>query len=387
MGTLNWSEVERSAKEGKKKQGGGGRRLFLATDEPAEIRFIGLGGDEPFIYKRHFDGKTKQYIVCAEDYAKAGEHEGCVVCMLAKTLRGKEARVKSPQRLYAVTVFDPRKYHYVESKPEGEQYQPCTKDDGQCRWCNKNNERKINGVRHWSMPEAVILQLRTFERDALGKRCARCDGGRIKVTGYECPNCESELEPDDPNEEVRCITCEKEMGKKPVLRRPKEIIECKNCGPKGRRLTLADAWIAVTKTGSKKQTSYNFSVGDVEKFDPDTFTDEFKDLKKIQPIKFDEHPDFEPPSAAEMAAALGISNPFHKGKNRDDDDEDDDDVKFRRSKRKASDDDDDDEDDAPPKKKKRPVDDDDDEDEAPKKKRRPKDDDDDDDDDDTTIFD
>jgi hypothetical protein len=388
MGTLNWDEIERSVKSGKKTQGGG-RRLFLDTDDPADIRFIGLDNKEPFIYKRHYDAKSKRYIVCAEDHAKAGEHEGCVVCILAKTLRGKDARVKSPQRLYAVTVFDPRKYHFVESKPAGEQYQPCTEDEGTCRWCRKNVERKINGVRHWSIPEAVIMQLRTFERDALGKRCGRCDGGRIKVTGYECPVCETEMEPDDPNEELRCIACEKEMGKKPVLRKPKEVIECKNCGPKGRRITLADAWISVTKTGNKKQTSYNFTVGEVEPFDAEAVVADFKDMdaKKITAINFADHPDFQPPSAAEMAAILGVRNPFAKGGKDDDDDDEDADrtMKFK-GRRTKDEDDDDDEDDAPKAKKRKAAadDDDEDEDDPPKKKRRSRDDDDDEDD---KIFD
>ena len=364
MASLNWDEVERSAKEAKKQQNAG-RRLFLENGDAAEIRFIGLGKNEPFIYKRHYDAKSKRYIVCAEDHVKAGEHEGCVVCALARTLRGKEARVKPPQRLYAVSVFDPRKYHYVESKPKGEQYQPCTDDDS-CRYCRKGNERKINGVRHWSMAEGLVLQLRQFERDVLGKTCAR-DGGRIKVTGYECPTCEAELEPDDPAEEMRCVSCEKEQGKKPVQVLPKEVVACKTCGPKGKRLTLADAWVSVVKTGERKNTTYNFNVGEVEPFDPDVFLKEFPDLKKIKPINFSENADFEPPSAGEMAAILGVDNPFGRSKKRRDEDDDDDDTEDddddRPAKRRAKDEDDDDEDDAPPKKKRRPADDDDDDDE------------------------
>lgn len=391
-GSLAWEEVEKSVKESKSRQGGGGRRLFLDTDQPTEIRFIGLNGKEPYIYKRHYDAKTKRYIVCAEDEAKEGKHEGCVVCMLAKTLRGREARVKSPQRLYAVTVFDPRKYHYVESKPEGEQYQPCTKDDeGQCRWCKRGIERKINGVRHWSMAEQVIMQLRTFEKDVLGKKCAR-DGGRIKVVGYQCPTCETEMEPDDPTEEIRCIACEKEMGKKPVLRKPKEVISCKTCGPKARRISLADAWITITKTGQKQSTSYNFNPGETEPFDPEDVLKEFPDLKKIKAIKFSAHPDFQPDSAGEQAAILGVKNPFKATAKADEeeDDDDDDDIEYKGKKRKPKDEDDDEDDDDAPKKKRRPAadDEDDDEDDAPKKKKkRSRDDDDDDEDADGGIFD
>lgn len=384
MGSLSWDEVEKSVKEGQKSRGGG-RRLFMEDGDSADLRFIGLDNNEPYIYKRHYDGKTGKYVICAEDYAKAGEHDGCVACAIARTLRGKEARLKSPQRLYAVSVFDPRKYHYVESKPKGEQYQPCTDDDS-CRWCRKNIERKINGVRHWSLAENLVLQLRTFERDTLGKRCRRCENGRIKVVAYECPTCESELEVDEPNEEIRCISCEKEQKKKPVLVKPKEVIECKNCGPKGRRLTLGDAWITVSKSGKKQNTTWNFTVGEIEPFDPGVFLKEFPDLKKIKPINFENNEEFEPLSAREQALILGVKNPFGKGGGDDDDEDDEDEGYTSAKKRRARDDDDDEDDDEPRKKKKRPVDDDeDDDDDPPRKKKRPRDEDDEDEED--SIFD
>jgi hypothetical protein len=385
--SLRWDEVEKSAKENQAKQSST-RRLFLETGEPTDIRFIGLENDEPFIYKRHFDGKTKKYINCAEDHAKAGEHEGCVACAIAQSMRGKDARLKSPQRLYAVSVFDPRKQHFVEKLEGNERYQPCA-DDETCKWCRRGIERTINGVRHWSLAEGLVLQLRTFERDVLGKQCAR-DGGRIKVTGYVCPTCENELEPDgDPTEEMRCRDCEKEQGKKPIQVVPKPVITCKTCGPKGRRLTLADAWVSVIKNGQKKNTTYNFSVGEIEPFDPDVYLKEFPKLKKIKPVVFEGHPDFEPPSAGEMAILLGVDNPFGKSSKKrrdpdeDDDEDDDDEVEFKSKKKKPVDEDDEDDDD-PPKKKKKPVDDedeDDEDDEPKKKKKRPADDDDDEEDD------
>lgn len=396
---LKWDEVERSAKESQARKSGG-HRLFLESGEPTEIRFIGLNNNEPFIYKRHFDGKTKKYVNCAQDHAKEGDHEGCVACAIARTLRGPTARLKSPQRLYAVSVFDPRKTHFVEKYEGNDRYQPCT-DDETCRWCRKKVERRINGVRHWSMAEGLILQLRTFERDVLGKKCAR-DGGRIKVTGYVCPTCEDELEVDgDPTDEMRCRNCEKEQEKKPISVVPKEVVTCKTCGPKGKRLTLADAWVSVIKTGQKKNTTYNFSVGEIEEFDADVFLKDFPDLKKIKPIKFEGHPDFEPPSAGEMAALLGVDNPFGKSSKKrrdadedddDEDDDDDDDVKFRKKKKKAAAEDDDDDDDPPRKKKRRPADDDEDdddedEDDEPKKKKKRRPADDDDDEDNDAIFD
>lgn len=384
---LDWMEVEKSVKKGQSERGGGGRRLMLVNGETAEIRFIGLEktkNPEPFIFKQHYDVKTKRYLVCAEDHAKAGEHEGCVACAVAKGQRGKDARLKSPQRLYAVSVFDPRKYHFLENRPKGEQYEPCADDDS-CKFCRRNVERRINGVRYWSMAENLILQLKNFERDVLGKKCGNCGTGKIKVTGYECPVCEEEMEPDDPSEEIRCLSCEKEAGKKPVLRKPKEIVSCRSCGPKGRRLTLADAWVTVSRSGERQKTTYNLGVGEVEEFDPEPFLKEFPGLKKIKPINFWESPDFDPLSAGEQAAVLGVRNPFGGkggGLGEDDDDDEDDDVEDRPRKKKRSVDDDDDEDDDPPKKKRRPVDDDeDDEDDVPrKKKKRPVDDDDDDDD-------
>jgi DNA-directed RNA polymerase subunit RPC12/RpoP len=355
MGSLRWDEVEKSVKEGQK-QRGGGRRLFVADGESVDVRFIGTENNEPFIYKRHYDVKTQRYLVCAEDQAREGTHDGCVACAVAHTLRGRDARLKSAQRLFAVSLFDPRKYHYIESRPKGEQYQPCT-DDESCRWCRKDIERKINGVRHWSMAQAVIDQLKIFERDTLGKRCRRCEKGRITVTGYLCPTCESDLEPDTPDEEIRCISCEKEQKKKPILVKPQEIITCNNCGPKGRRLTLTDAWVTVAKSGERQNTTWNFGKGDVEPFDPEVFLKEFPNLK-IQPINFADNPEFAPLPASEMAAILGVRNPFGKGGS-DEDEEDD-----RPRKKRAIAVDDDDEEDVPKKKKKRSVEDDDDEDDT-----------------------
>jgi hypothetical protein len=365
-GSLQWDEVEKSVKESKRRSGGA-NRFYLSDGESAEIRLIGVGHGEPHIYKRHYDAKTGAYLVCAEDKAKEGEHEGCVACAVAKGLRGKTARLKSPQRVYGLSVFDPRKYHYVEKKPKGEQYQTCT-DDESCRYCNRDMERKINGVRHWTLADNLIMQLRMFEHDTLGKKCAKCDNGKIKVLRYQCPVCEEELEPDDPTEDVRCISCEKELKKKPVLRRAKEIVSCRNCGPKGRRVTLANAWIEVSRSGQRAQTTWNFNVGDVEPFNPDPFIKEFPDAFKggVEPIDFANHPDFEPLSAAQMAALLDVDNPFggkSRKKSDDDDDEDDDeDIKPRGKKKRAADDDDDDDDDPPAKKKKKPADDDDDDD-------------------------
>lgn len=363
MSNFSWDEVEKSVKEGQKQRKGGGRRLYMGDGDSTDIRFIGGGNHEPFIYKRHFDATTGQYLVCAEDQVKAGEHEGCVCCAIARTLRGKGARLKQPQRLFAFSVFDPRKYHFVESKPKGEQYVPCT-DDDTCRWCNKEVERKINGVRHWSLAENLVMQLRKFEHDTLGRKCRRCGTGRITVSEYQCPVCETELEPDDPTERVRCITCEKEQGKKPVLVYPKEIVTCKNCGPKGRRIMLADAWVNVTRTGKKQNTTWNFAAGDVEPFNPDAILKEFPDLKAVEPIDFSDNPEFTPLPAAEMAAALGVDNPFGKGgKSKRAVDDDDDEEYVAKKKKKPVDDD---EDDDPPvrKKKRAPVDDDDDEDDA-----------------------
>lgn len=367
---MEWSEIEKSVKDSRKTQSGGGRRLFMADGDSADLRFFAPKG-EPYIYKQHFDATTRKYIVCAEDAAKAGEHDGCVACSIARTLRGPKARLKSPQRKYAASVFDPRKYHFVEANAKGKQYQPCTDDDS-CRWCRRGVDRKINGVRHWSMAEQVILQLKKFVGDTLGKRCRRCENGRIKVMGYQCPTCESELEPDDPAEEVRCIACEKEQGKKPVLVKAKEIISCKNCGPKGKRMTLSDAWVTVSKSGELQNTTWNFTLGEVEPFDPDTFIQEFPDLKKIVPIDFAHNEEFQPLSAREQALILGVDVGA-----KDDDDEEEENIFTKARKKNIAPDDDDD----VPRKKKRVVVDDD-EDEAPKKKRRPVD-----DEEDESIFD
>lgn len=378
---LNWNEVNKSVKEGERQRSGGARRLYIKDGESVDIRLIG-GEDEPFIYKRHYDAKTGRYIPCAEDEAKAGRHQGCVACMVARAVRGegKTARLKSPQRVYVVSVFDPRKFHYVESKPKGEQYQPCADDDS-CRYCRKGLERKINGVRYWEMAENLITQLRQFEVSTLGKRCARCQTGRVKVAKYICPTCEEELEPDDPTQEVRCVSCEKESGKKLVEVKAKEVVHCAKCGPKGRRISLEHAWITVSVSGQRASKTWNFNVGEVEEFDADAFLKEFPDLKKIAPLHLSEMPDFQPASAAEQAAILGVPNPFGKGSKKAADDDDDDDPPRR--KKRPVDDDDDDDDAPPPKKKKKGLFDESfEEDDAPKKGKKPAADDDDEDEED-----
>jgi DNA-directed RNA polymerase subunit RPC12/RpoP len=207
-----------------------------------------------------------------------------------------------------------------------------------------------------------VNQLRSFENEVLGKYCAKCKTGRIKVIKYQCPTCEEQIEPDDPTEKIRCLTCESEQKKKPVLVQPKEVLVCKNGCSKPRRVSLSDTWVSISRAGTGPQTTYNFAAGEVEKFDPAPFMKEFE-LKKIEPIDFENNGDFIPLSTGEQAAVLNIDNPFGEGgssrrKKKDDDDEEDE-VEYRRSKKKKADDDDEDDDEKPRNKKKK----DDDEDE------------------------
>lgn len=359
--SLNWTEVSKSVKEGERQRGGSNRRLVVKDGEAVDLRLIGAAtGKEPFIYKRHYDAKTERYFPCGEDAAKAGDHQGCVCCMVARMVRGegKGARLKAPQRVYVVTVFDSRKFHFVESKPKGEQYPPCTEDEA-CRYCRKGLDRKISGVRYWEMAENLITQLRQFEINTLGKRCVKCEAGRIKITGYQCPVCEAELEPDDPNEEMRCLSCEKEMGEKPVERKPKEIVSCSRCASKGRRVSLADAWITVSVSGQRAAKTWNFAVGNVEPFDAAVYLKEFPDTKKIAPLPLAEMTEFQALPAAEQAAALNVPNPFAKSTRRDED-EDDDPSPKKKKKGGLFDEAYEEDDDASNRKKKKPVDDDED---------------------------
>src|ERR1044072_8111252 len=160
---MKWDEVERSVAESKKQRSGGGRRFMLQDGQTAEVRFIGTD-DEPFIYKTHFDksiGRDGGYVTCAEDEAKAGKHDGCVGCTKFRS-QGKGGTIKGPQRRYAVSLFDPRKFHiFEEATKKEDKYKDCT-DDTSCRYCRKNVKRAINGVEYWSMAENTVNQLRSF---------------------------------------------------------------------------------------------------------------------------------------------------------------------------------------------------------------------------------
>jgi hypothetical protein len=121
---------------------------------------------------------------------------------------------------------------------------------------------------------------------------------------------------DDPFEERRCFECGTKT--KVVMVKPKEIVVCSKgiCGAKARRTSLADAWVTVTRAGEQMNTTYNFSPGDIEPL-PEA-------LKGLKPVDFAHDPEFQPLSAGEQAAALGIVNPYRDVASTKEEDEDED---------------------------------------------------------------
>jgi len=322
---LNWGDTKKAINESKR--GKGGRRFQIRDGESVAIRFL-VNDKEPFIYKRHYDNRNSRYLVCAEDAVSQGKHPGCVPCYVAKQ-QGKSGQVRQAARVFGFSVFDPRKTHYLEN--EKDRYQTC-KDDPTCKWCRKGFESRLNGVSHWSLAVAVAEQLQVFERDLLGIKCAACQLGTIKVKQYVCPECDTELDVDDPFEEARCFECGTKA--KIVMVLPREIVTCSRGCPKPRRTSLADAFVIVTRSGEGTSTTYNFSVGDIAPIPADWI---------VVPVDFARDPEFLPIGASEQAAALGVANPFRHGleSGRAGDDEPDDDIPFSQASVSSKKDDDD----------------------------------------------
>lgn len=338
---LNWNEVNRQASKSGGGAGGGGYRLTIQDGETVALKFLFPDdGSEPFPYKRHYI-KDKGYHVCAEDAAEDGDHAGCVFCHEAG--KGPVGRI---QRVFAFSVFDPRKQHVFKEpvKIPGDEkktsrFIDCP-DDATCKFCRKGDEPKIKGVRHWTQSAKGAQQLRLWALQVLGKTCASCNAGKIKIKGYECPECGEPLEVDDPEEKVRCFECTKQAKKagksKGVDVMPKEVLSCSRGCDDARRLDLSDVWVEITRSGADTSTTYNYT-----RYQGDEPAEVPKD---VSPVNFTKSPDFKPKPANEQAAFLGISNPFKGGKKKsrddddeDEDDEDDDDIE-------TSDDDDDDDD-------------------------------------------
>jgi hypothetical protein len=318
---LNWGDTKKAIDESRRSSRRT-RRFQIRDGESVSIRFLG-DEKEPFIYKRHFDNRNNRYIICAEDAVINGKHKGCVACYEAKR-QGKQGQMRMSTRTFAFTIYDPRKFHFVESNPEKEKYQNC-KDDPTCRWCRKGIEQRTNGVCNWSLAGTVAEQLQVFERDLLGQKCAICQLGTIKVKQYVCPECDTELDVDDPYEERRCFECGTKT--KVVMVKPREVVACSRGCKNARRTTLADAFVIVTRSGEAMNTAYNFSPGDIGPIP--------SDWKDASPLDFAHDPEFLPLPANEQAAAIGIANPFRDPKG----DEPDDDIPFSKASASADKDD------------------------------------------------
>jgi hypothetical protein len=343
---LDWGEANRAmAKSG---GGSGGARRFQIKDgETVSIRFIG-GKGEPFIWKRHFvkQGKGGTYFVCAEPAQKAGKHEGCVGCMLARQ-QGKNGALKFPQNVASFSVLDPRLFHMLDEEYQGSKFHLCKKtdeddDDSVCKFCRKDNKPKLSGVRHWTVAKKVFEQIRDFAK-RLSTRCVTCGVGKITTVGYECPECGTEMEPDDPHEEQKCFKCSTSRNATMVV--PFERVECSKGCKKPRRASINDAWVNLTRSGEKTETTYNFERGDIESL-PAKYA-------YLKPIDFAKEDEFQPMSADAQAQLLGVRNPFGK-KSKFDDSEDDEPPRKKRKLIGGDDDDDD-----PPRKKKTDDDEDD----------------------------
>lgn len=359
--SFGWKEFD-TAVEASKRQRNRVNRLRLEPNESASVRFL-VNENEPYIFRQHYSKSANRYFVCAQPLVESGDAEGCVACYVAKT-NGKDGPVRGAAPKYAVSVFDPRKYHRIETSKGDKkfEYEDCSEDKS-CKYCKRGDEQRTNGVRHWALAETVAMQLRQFEREVLGKKCGSCGVSSVKSVRFECPECEEELDVDDPFVETRCFSCSK---KDIVMVMPHEVLSCKGGCKKPRRATLADAWLEVMKSGSGTQTAYNFAVGDIEPFViPEGLPED-----SVKPVDFANEAEFQPLGVSEQCAVLGVPNPFKSvpGGTRDDDDDDP-----PKSKKKAVADDDDDEDEPPifaRKKARTAPADDDDEDDTPRARKK-----------------
>lgn len=288
----------------KKDFGGGGwmRYFSLGDGETASVLFLGTPETEPALSREHSikDGNKFSSIQHREN--------DCVACHVNT---GGDRRVGRPSVRARFTFFDLR---WARKRKDKER----SAKDGQDRYKYEPIEEDVvtdEGIRKgvyvrrgkcgWRMPAQWAQALETAEA-RVNKKCKNCGKGRISVSGYE--GAKTKGLDDEEIEELL------EKGK------IKEVLECSKCDDP-ERTSVFNSVVEITRSGTKKSTSYQFSV---------TLDDiPTEGMPEEMPEAYDWDSVDGEPSTSAQAQALGVRDPFSSGKGSaassyDEDDDDDD---------------------------------------------------------------
>lgn len=295
-----FAKVRQLAEEQKARLGDGGeyaRKLIMKDGETAVVYFSG-SVDEPYIIRQHFH-PTFKYFYCGG--AK------CVAC--AEAAKGNTA-YKKGTAVAAFNVIDTRWFHKIPRSSDKERYDyvPC-EDDASCTMCRRKIERLRAGKRlgEFALTWGDALGA---QEEKIGKKCASCHSGQIRVVEYTCPECTELLDwaPESGEEGgegdgqlIKCGACRRRVM-------PVEVIECTKCS-KPVRGTIFDFGcpVEITRSGQRKQTSYNFNP-----IWPPPPVPDWVLAKEMEPFDLEAKYAQMVLSPSAMAEKLQVSNPFDK---------------------------------------------------------------------------
>ena len=237
---MGWGEYSKRKKQNTAMRGKGFRdNFFVPKGLTKKGRFLG----EPYFYNAHYiqDAPADKFEPCLQDVG-----EDCVNCYYA--ISGKQKKIDSkvltirPAWLrVAWNIWDYSKYHALGDKNNRSNEQ-CTMDDtGKCVHCAAGNEPKMSGLKILSLGSKAADLIMHYDK-SLQKRCANCSRGRIKISGFNCPECNADMSYLDRGDAidtiVPCAECDEQVE-------PLPIYECSNdCGdPIPSRYTMCDVFV------------------------------------------------------------------------------------------------------------------------------------------------
>jgi len=263
----------------------------MKSGETALVRFNGTE-DEPSIddYHNVKRGQNFKTVQCARGVPR---HAGCVACWLITPPRA-DPGVSRPSPKATFNVIDKRWYHKSKNAQKSQpgkdrfDYLSCS-DDATCKLCKQKVPRERGGQKRWTISMTWANALSALH-DKLRGKCASCEKGRIKISGY-ADEAGDPVEVDEWTEEA--VATRLESGELV------EELECSKCD-NPMRGSLWNANIEVTRTGAGMTTSYQFDVADTD--DPEEWE------AKCEPADFSKI--LRPKSSEKQAEELGVANPF-----------------------------------------------------------------------------
>jgi hypothetical protein len=326
MGRRGFAAVAETVKRYDEERG----RMFTRNFrlQPGETRTVRFPGphDEPYIEDEHSiktgpNDSDFMSLICA-----AGVGKPCVACHCNTA---GDRRVGRPNPRATFNVADGTWVHKrkneeksAEAGKDRHDFIPCP-DDESCKLCFKRSKvnpnkrvktkayetRERTGGVTWTCSMAVSNMALALNRQ-LQEVCLSCGftsgkrAGKIRHVAWKCANkeCNAPIrhelaEPGEEQSYPRCKKCGlKHTEKKP----PREVVKCDKCS-KGKRGSLFDVDVTVTRQGSKKNTVYTLTPASTfEPAEPWVNEIELVDLERAKA----------PMSSDAMAQKLGVQNPF-----------------------------------------------------------------------------